>query len=146
MTAPQTLTPYLTVRNAAAAIDFYVRAFGAEEVMRLAEPDGRIGHAHLAIGSAAIMLSDEYPDFGALSPLTLGGTPIRLHLTVADADAAVARAVEAGATLLRPVADQFHGNRNGMVADPFGHCWFLSAQIEELGVDEMQRRYEALGE
>jgi PhnB protein len=140
------LTPYLVVGDAAAAIDFYRRAFGAEEVLRLEGPDGRIGHAHLKIGDGEIMLADEFPDFGALSPQSLGGSPVRLHLAVADADEAAERAVAAGATLLRPVTDQFHGNRSGMIIDPFGHAWFVSAEVEQVSTPELQRRYAAMFE
>lgn len=138
------LTPYLVVKGAPAALDFYTRAFGAKEELRLTDPAGRIGHAHMTIGDAAFMLADEHPEFGALGPATLGGSPITLHLAVADPDAAAQRAVDAGATLLRPVQDQFHGNRSGMVADPFGHKWFLSAEIEKIDAVEMQRRYAEL--
>ena len=138
------LTPYLIVKGAGAALDFYTRAFGAKEELRLTDPAGRIGHAHMTIGDSAFMLADEHPEFGALGPATLGGSPITLHLEVADPDAAAQRAVDAGAILLRPVADQFHGNRSGMVADPFGHKWFLSAEIEKVDAAEMQRRYAAL--
>jgi PhnB protein len=141
---PGALAPYLTVRDAAAALDFYRRAFGAEELFRLTGPDGKIGHAHFRLLGSDVMLSDEHPDFGALSPVTLGGTPVKLHLSVDDADAFVARAVDAGATLLRAVQDQFHGNRGGMIADPFGHCWFVSAEIEKVSPEEMQRRYEEM--
>jgi len=137
----QTITPYLIVRDAAAALNFYKRAFGAEELMRLTDPAGKIGHAEIKVGNSTIMLADEHPEFGALSPASLGGSPVKLHFTVADADAAAARAVEAGATLLRPVQDQFHGNRAGMVADPFGHSWFVSAEVEQVSAEEMQRRY-----
>ena len=139
-----TLTPYLIVKGAAAALDFYKQAFGAVEEMRLTDPAGRIGHAEIRIGQSPLMLADEHPEFGALGPATLGGSPVTLHLEVADADAAADRAVAAGATLLRPVADQFHGNRSGMVADPFGHKWFLSAEIEAVSAEEMQRRYDKL--
>ncbi|HVQ09197.1 MAG TPA: VOC family protein [Allosphingosinicella sp.] len=138
------LTPYLIVKGAPAALDFYTRAFGAKEELRLTNPTGTIGHAHMTIGDSAFMLADEHPEFGALSPVTLGGSPITLHLTVADPDAAAQRAVDAGATLLRPVQDQFHGNRSGMVADPFGHKWALSAEIEKIDGEEMQRRYAEL--
>lgn len=138
------LTPYLIVRDAPRALDFYVRAFGAKEAFRLTDPAGRIGHAHLTIGDSPFMLADEHPEWGALSPVSIGGTPITLHLDVADADAAAARAVEAGATLLRPVEDQFHGNRSGLVADPFGHKWGLSQHLEDLSPDELQRRFDAL--
>ena len=139
-----TLTPYLIVKGAAAALDFYKEAFGAVEEMRLTDPAGRIGHAEIMIGDSHLMLADEHPEFGALGPATLGGSPVTLHLEVDDADAAADRAVAAGATLLRPVADQFHGNRSGMVADPFGHKWFLSAEIEAVSAEEMQRRYDKL--
>ena len=101
----------------------YRAAFGAEEQFRLVEPGGRIGHAEIRIGNSTVMLSDEYPDFGALSPVTVGGSPVKLHLYVEDADALVARAVGAGATLLRPVRDQFYGDRSGMIVDPYGHSW-----------------------
>lgn len=138
------LTPYLVVRDAPRALDFYSRAFGATEAFRLTDPAGKIGHAHMTIGDSAFMLADEHPEWGALSPITIGGSPITLHLEVADADAAAARAVEAGATLLRPVEDQFHGNRSGMVADPYGHKWSLSQHTEDVSPQEMQRRYEAL--
>ena len=139
-----TLTHYLIVKGAAAALDFYKEAFGAVEEMRLTDPAGRIGHAEIMIGQSHLMLADEHPEFGALGPATLGGSPVTLHLEVADADAAADRAVAAGATLLRPVADQFHGNRSGMVADPFGHKWFLSAEIEAVSAEEVQRRYDKL--
>lgn len=139
-----TITPYIIVRDAPSALDFYARAFGAEEKFRLTDPAGRIGHAHMEIGDAAFMLADEHPEWGALSPVSIGGTAVSLHLSVADADASAARAVEAGATLLRPVEDQFHGNRSGMVADPFGHKWSISQQTEEVSPEEMQRRYDKL--
>lgn len=139
-----TLTPYLIVKGAAEALDFYKQAFGAVEEMRLTDPSGRIGHAEIRIGQSHLMLADEHPEFGALGPATLGGSPVTLHLEVADADAAADRAVAAGATLLRPVADKFHGNRSAMVADPFGHKWFLSAEIEAVSAEEMQRRYDRL--
>jgi PhnB protein len=139
-----TLIPYIIVRDAASALDFYARAFGAEEKFRLTDPAGRIGHAEIAIGDAIVMLADEHPEWGAVSPDSLGGTPVSLHLSVADADAAAERAVAAGATLLRPVEDQFHGNRSGMIADPFGHKWMISQQTETVSPEEMQRRYEEL--
>jgi PhnB protein len=136
-----TVTPYLTVRDATRALEFYRNAFGAEELFRLAEPSGRIGHAELRIGSSTIMLSDEYPDFGALSPASLGGSPVRLHLRVKDVDAFVRQAIAAGATQLRPVKDEFHGERTGMLADPFGHQWFVATHIEDVSPAEMQRRF-----
>ena len=137
------LSPYLTVKGAAAAIDFYRAAFGAVEQFRLTGPDGRIGHAELKIAGATVMLSDEWPDFGALSPPSVGGSPVKLHLYVDDCDAVVARAVAAGATLMRPVMDQFYGDRSGMVTDPFGHSWFVATLKEQVTPLEMQRRWDA---
>ena len=139
-----TLTPYLTVTDAAAAIAFYCKAFGAEEIFRLTDTDGRIGHAELRIGDSLVMLADEYPDFGALSPARLGGSPVKLHLDVESADHSVDAAVAAGATLVRPVQNEFYGSRSGMVVDPFGHSWFIAAKSEEVSVDEMQRRFSAM--
>lgn len=137
-------TPYLSVRGAADALAFYVRAFGAVETMRLAEPGGRIGHAEITIGEARIMLSDEYPEQGVKSPATLGGTPVAIHLYVPDVDAFVARAVDAGAKLVRPVADQFYGDRSGSILDPFGHHWFVATHKEDLSAEEMERRHAQL--
>jgi PhnB protein len=138
------ITPYLIVRDAEAAIAFYCEAFGAEERFRLIDrQSGKIGHADLKLGEAGFMLADEHPHFGALSPATIGGTAVKLHLAVADADATVARAERAGATVLRPVQDQMHGERSGMIADPFGHQWFIGAPIEEVSPEEMQARYDA---
>ncbi len=136
--------PYLRVRDASAAIDFYVRAFGVRERFRLTEPSGRVGHAELDFGGVTLMLSDEYPELGITGPHALGGTSVSIHLHVDDADAAIARAVEAGATVLRPAQDQFYGERGGTVRDPFGHEWMLGHEIEAMSPEEMQRRYTAL--
>lgn len=138
-----TVTPHLVAQDAAAALAFYVRAFGAVERYRLVEPSGKIGHAELSIGDAVVMVCDEYPDFGAVSPAAYGGSPIKLLIYVDDCDAVVARAVEAGATLLRPVKDQFHGDRSGMVVDPAGFTWTIATRREEVSPDEMQRRFTA---
>jgi PhnB protein len=135
------LTPYITVKDAASAIRFYQDAFGATEMFRLTEPGGKIGHAELQFGDATLMLSDEYPDFGALSPQAIGGSPMKLHLYVPDADTAVERALKAGATLVRSIKDEFYGDRVGMVADPFGYSWFVSSKKEEVSPEEMQRRW-----
>ena len=137
------LSPYLIVKGAARAIAFYASAFGAKERFRLAEPGGKIGHAELEIGPARFMLADEYPDFGALSPVSVGGTPVSLHLYVADVDATVARALAAGATLLRPLKDEFFGDRVALIADPFGHKWHVASRREEVSPAEMQRRMDA---
>ena len=138
--------PYLRVRDAARALDFYKRAFGAEELFRLTEPSGRIGHAEIKIGGTTLMLADEYPEMNIVGPQTLGGTSFSIHLHVDSADAWIERAVAAGAIVLRPAADAFYGERSGSVRDPFGHEWLLGHQIEEVSTQEMQRRYTALFE
>ena len=138
------LQPYLSVADAAAAIDFYVAVFGAVETMRLSQPDGRIGHAELRIGSAGLMLADEFPDMGFVGPLARGGTSVALHLSVPDVDATVAAALEAGATLEREVVDEFYGQRSGVILDPFGHRWMIQTPIEEVSAEEMQRRLDEL--
>jgi len=138
------LYPYLRVHSAAEAIDFYTRAFDAQELFRLTEPSGRIGHLELKIGPATLMLADESPQNGIKGPRTLGGTTFSLHLHVTDVDAAFERAVRAGATIVRPLADQFYGERSGTVRDPFGHEWLLGGHLETVTPEEMQRRYTAL--
>jgi PhnB protein len=138
------VTPYIIVRDAARAIAFYERAFGARELFRLTNPgDARVGHAELSIAGALLYLADEWPDFGALSPASIGGTPVTLHLDVEDADAVVQRAEEAGATVLRAVKDEFFGERTGMIGDPFGHRWQIATKKEHLSPEEMQRRWNA---
>ena len=140
----QTLRAHITVHDATDAIGFYGRAFGAVELFRLTEPSGKVGHAEIRIGDSVLMLNDEYPDFGSRSPAATGGSPVAFHLRVPDADKAVARAVKAGATLIREVQDQFYGDRSGMVACPFGYRWFLAAVKEEVSPQEMQRRWNSL--
>ena len=139
-----TLTPYLAVRDAARAIAFYQEAFGAVERSRLAESDGKIGHAELQIGDSILMLSDEFPEWGAISPEGLSGTPVRIFLYTDDIDTLWARAVAAGATVMVPLANQFYGDRSGRLKDPFGHYWGLSQHIEDLSGEEITRRYEAM--
>jgi PhnB protein len=138
------LTPYLCFKSGAEAISFYTRAFGAQESFRLTDPTGRIGHAEISIAGARMMLSDEYPDFGALSAQTLGGCPVLLHLYVDSVDAFVEHAVKAGATLLRPVQDEFYGDRTGQLADPFGYRWSISTRKEIVTPEEMQRRWNSM--
>lgn len=140
----KSLTPYICCQDAPRAIEFYEAAFGARETMRLAEPSGKIGHAELDIGGSTLMISDEYPDHGALSPTSIGGTPVKLHLYVEDADAVFARAIEAGAKVVRALEDQFYGDRSGTLRDPFGHVWFVSMKKENLTADEVQRRYDRM--
>jgi PhnB protein len=136
-------TPYLCVKNAVQAIDFYVRAFGAKEQVRIKQPDGRIAHAEVRIGAAPIMLADEFPERDFRSPQSLGGTPVDILVYVEDVDARVKQAVAAGAKLSRPVEDQFYGDRVGMLKDPFGHSWTLATRIEDLSLDEIKRRMPA---
>lgn len=137
----QPMTPYLIVREAARAIEFYVAAFGARELFRLAYPDGKVGHAELEVLGAKLSLADEHPDFGALSPATIGGTPVMIHVYVADVDRLVEQAVAAGGTLQRPVRDEFYGDRVAVLLDPFGHKWHLATRKEAVSVEEMLRRW-----
>jgi PhnB protein len=139
------VTPYLILSGAGDAIAFYKRALGAEEVMRLADPGGKVHHAEISIGDSRIMLADEHPEIQALSPKTVGGSPVSIHLYVEDVDRAVERAVAAGATLVRPVADQFYGDRVGGIEDPFGYRWFIATHKEDLTIDEIRRRAAAQG-
>lgn len=139
-------TPYIVVRDASLAISFYVKAFGASEIFRLVEPGGsRIGHAELSIGNSKLFLADEFPDFGAVAPDTVGGTSVKFHLRVPDAEAVFARALAAGATELRPLSDQFYGERSGLLADPFGYSWFIAQRTEDVTPAEMQRRWNDMG-
>ena len=131
------LTPHLVCRGAAEAISFYAQAFGAEELGRLPGPDGRLLHAMLRIGDSALMLMDEYPEQGALGPHALKGSPVTIHLYVADADATVARAVAAGARVTMPVSDMFWGDRYGRLEDPFGHQWSVATHIKDMSTEEI---------
>lgn len=135
------ITPYLIVNGAARAIDFYKQAFGATERARLDGPGGRIGHAEVKIGDSIVMLADEHPEMGILGPGTERRSPVGILLYVEDVDATFARAVEAGAKVQRPVADQFYGDRSGTVTDPFGHVWTIATHTKEVSWDEMNRRY-----
>jgi PhnB protein len=138
--AYRAVTPYLIVDGAAAALDFYKQAFGAVETMRMPGPDGRIGHAEIKIGAAPIMLADEFPKMGFRSPKALGGTPVSLLVYVNDVDATFAQAVAAGATVVRPVQDQFYGDRSGVLTDPFGHSWNLATHKEDVPPEELAKR------
>ncbi len=143
MPAITSLTPYLVCRHADEAIVFYRRAFGAVEDFRMTDPgDGRIGHAELLLGDQRLMLADEYPDFGAVSPDTIGGTAVTLHLMTDDVDAMVSQAAAAGAQVLRAPADQSFGERNALILDPYGHRWMLAQITEAVTPDEMQRRWD----
>ena len=134
------ITPYLVVNDAAGAIEFYKTAFGASELMRMAAPNGRIGHAELRIGDSRVMLADEFPEMGARSARTIGGSPVHIYLYVEDVDAVTGRALAAGAKELRPVKDQFYGDRSGSIEDPFGHVWHVSTHKEDVPPDELKRR------
>jgi PhnB protein len=135
---------YLCVRDTARAIEFYTRAFGAREKLRLTEPSGRIGHAELDFGAGTLMLSDEFPEFGITAPAAGSRTSVTIHIHVDDADEVIARAREAGATIEMEPKDEFYGERSGCIRDPFGHRWNIGHQIEKMSADEMQRRYTAL--
>jgi len=139
-----TATPYLIVNDAAAALEFYKNAFGATERLRIPAPGGKIGHAEIMIGDSPIMLADEHPEIGARSPQSFGGSPVSIMLYVEDVDAFVKRAVAAGAKVVRPVQDQFYGDRSGTLADPAGHVWHVATHTEDLSLEEIKQRGEAL--
>jgi PhnB protein len=134
------VTPYLCVDGAAAAIDFYAAVLGAEERMRMPAPDGRIGHAELMLGNSVIMLADEFPDMEFRSPRAVGGTPVTLHVYVADVDAVFARALARGARELSPVRNEFYGDRTGQFEDPYGHRWSIASHVEDVPPEEMEKR------
>ena len=139
----QTVTPYLRIKGAVAALDFYARAFGAKERYRLAMGD-RIGHAEIDIGTATVMLADEFLEMGAVGPKALGGSPVVLTLFVPDTDAMFNQAVAAGATVKRPPQDEFYGYRSAHIAEPFGHSWMIQTKLEEVSPQEMQSRLDAM--
>jgi PhnB protein len=136
------VTPYLIVKGGADAINFYKRAFGAVEQMRMASPDGRIGHAEIKIGDSIIMLADEHPEMGHRSPLSLGGAGVSLMVYVDQVDEVFKQAVASGAKELQPLKNQFYGDRSGTLQDPFGHQWTVATHIEDVAPDEMRRRAE----
>jgi PhnB protein len=141
-----TLTPYLIVDGAAKAIDFYKKVFGATELFRLGGPGGKVGHAELKIGDSIVMLADEFPEMGARGPHSMGGSPVKILLYVVNVDEVVATAVAGGAKLVRPVEDQFYGDRAGGVEDPFGHYWHVATHKEDVSPQEMERRHVALAQ
>jgi PhnB protein len=138
------VTPYLCVKGAAQAIEFYKRAFGAKEIMRMPGPNGTIGHAEIQINNCRIMLADEFPEMNFRSPQAFGGTPVGINLYVKDVDAVAKKVVAAGAKLLRPVADQFYGDRSCSVEDPFGHVWHIATHVKDVSMREMKKRAAAL--
>ena len=140
------VTPYLVIDGAADAIDFYKRAFGAEEKFRMPMGENRIGHAEIQIGDSVIMLADEWPDMGHLGPKSRGGTTVSLMVYVEDVDSTFRQAIESGASETRPVENQFWGDRMGTLTDPFGHMWSLATTVEEVSPEEMQSRMHAFGD
>jgi PhnB protein len=138
-----TVTPHLIIRGAAQAIDFYKKAFGAEEIFRMPTPDGRVGHAEIRIGDSIVMLSDEFPEMQCVSPKTLNGSPAGLHIYVADVDSAFQRAVSAGSTATMPPMDAFWGDRFGKLTDPFGHQWSIATHTQDLTPQQIAKNAEA---
>jgi PhnB protein len=138
-------TPYLIVNDAAGAIQFYKQAFGATVLVRMPKPNGKIGHAEIRIGDSIIMLADEFPEINARSPRSLGGSPVSILLYVDDVDTTFAKAVEAGAKVQRPLADQFYGDRTGGIEDPSGHVWYIATHVEDVSPEEMKKRAAAAG-
>jgi PhnB protein len=139
-----TATPYLVMKGAADAIEFYKKAFGAKEMVRMPGPGGSVMHAEIKIGDSPIMLADEVPQIGHRGPHALGGTPVTIVLYVKDVDTLAAQAIAAGATVQRPVIDQFYGDRSGTFADPFGHVWMIATHIEDVPPEEMRKRMQAM--
>ncbi|HEX4486096.1 MAG TPA: VOC family protein [Terriglobales bacterium] len=138
------MTPYLTIDGAAKAIEFYTKVFGATELLRLPGPDGKLGHAEIRIGDSVLMMADESPQMGNRSPKSIGGSPVGIMLYVENSDHVFAKAVAAGATVDRPIEDQFYGDRSGTVVDPFGYKWTISTHIEDVSPEEMNKRIAAL--
>jgi PhnB protein len=133
------VTPYLSVAGAAEAIEFYKKALGAKEIMRMPGPDGKLGHVEIQLGDSRVMLSDEYKDMAFVGPKSLGGTTVHLHLYVKDADAQVEKAVAAGAKIVEPLEDKFYGDRSGCIEDPFGHRWHLSTHTRDVSPAEIRK-------
>jgi PhnB protein len=137
-----TVTPYLACADAAAAIEFYKKAFGAVEVMRMPAPGGKIGHAEVRIGDSRVMLTDEYREMNFLGPQSRGGTTVHIHLYVKNCDALFKKAVDAGAKVLQELQDKFYGDRTGSIEDPFGHVWHIATHKEDLSMAELRKRGE----
>ena len=140
----RTVTPYLAIKNAVKALEFYKKAFGATEVHKTIMPDGRLGHAEIQIGDSKVMVSDEFPEFGGKSPEALGGSPVSLYLYVDNVDTFFKKAIAAGATEKKIVTDQFYGDRSGQLQDPFGHLWWVATHKEDVAPEEMQKRIAAM--
>ena len=140
----RTVTPYLAIKHATKALEFYKKAFGATETYKLLMPDGRLGHAEIRLGDSLIMLSDEFPEYGGKASEQLGGSPVSIHLYVEDVDAVFKKALAAGAKERKPVMDQFYGDRSGQLEDPFGHLWWVATHEEDIPPEELQKRAEAM--
>ena len=138
------VTAYLSVQNAAQALDYYKRAFGAKELLRMPMPDGKVGHAEIMIGDSHVMLADEMPGMGFVGPQSRGGTTVQLHLYVRDVDGIVQKALAAGGTLTRPIEDKFYGDRAGTIEDPYGHVWYIATHTEDVPPKEIKRRMEEM--
>ena len=134
------VTAYLSIRDAGRALEYYKNALGAKELLRMQGPDGKVGHAEIKIGDSHVMMADEMPNLGFLGPQSRGGTTVMLHLYVKDVDATVAKATAAGATVKRPIKDEFYGDRTGTIEDPFGHVWYVATHKEDLSPAEIRRR------
>lgn len=134
------VTPYLVMKGAGQAIDYYKKVFGAEELFRMADPTGKVGHAEIKIGDSPVMLADEYPEMGFRGPDAFGGTPVSLLLYVPDVDATFQKAIAAGAKAIKPVEDQFYGDRSGTLRDPYGHMWTVATHKEDISHEEMKKR------
>jgi PhnB protein len=139
-----TVTPYIIIKNADEAIQFYKKAFNAKEVFRLSRPDGKVGHAEIRIGDSPLMICEEILSMNAKGPETLGGSPIMLHIYVDNVDALYQQALEAGAIETKPLQNQFYGDRSGMLQDPFGHSWSVATRVEDVAPDELERRFTAM--
>jgi PhnB protein len=137
------VTPYLIIKGAAEAIEYYKKSFGATELFRMPTPDGKIGHAELKIGDSPIMLADEHPDLGHVGPQTLGGTPVGILIYVDDVDTIYKRAISGGGQEVKPLQDQFYGDRSGTLKDPFGHMWTIATHVEDVAPEEMEKRMAA---
>jgi PhnB protein len=138
------ITPYLVTHDAAAAIDFYKKAFGATELMRLPGPGGKVMHAEIKIGDSPIMLADEFPEMGIRSAKSFGGSPVSILIYTEDVDAMFAQAIAAGGTEKKPLADQFYGDRSGTIEDPFGHSWTIASHTEDVSPEEINRRFQEM--
>jgi PhnB protein len=136
-------TPYLIIKDAARALEFYKKAFGATEIMRIPTPEGKVGHAEIKIGAAIVMLADEFPDMNCKSPQSFGGTPVSIMVYVKDVDRFVKQAISGGGKVLRPVENKFYGDRAGSLEDPFGHQWHFATHVEDVPPDELPKRAEA---